>query len=157
MRFVDTNIFVRYITGDDSAKAAACLALFQRVRDGREDVLTCDAIIAEVVYVLSSRSTGYGLSATEVRDKLRSLLRYPSLKIQNKRIILRALDFCTVYPNITTRGSWAKHLKREQAPLAMGAIGGGLVALLIGDQRQGRLHIPHRQRQHRPQQHPHRR
>lgn len=135
MRFVDTNIFVHYITGDDSAKAAACLALFQRVRDGREDVLTCEAIIAEVVYVLSSRSTGYGLSATEVRDKLRSLLRYPSLKIQNKRIILRALDFYTVYPTLDFEDLLAlAHMERS-----------GITALLSYDRDFNRVTAIHRE------------
>jgi predicted nucleic acid-binding protein len=51
------------MTGDDPAKATACQALFERVRAGTEVVLTSEAIIAEVVYVLSSRAAGYGLAA----------------------------------------------------------------------------------------------
>ncbi|MCC6626149.1 MAG: PIN domain-containing protein [Chloroflexi bacterium] len=86
------------MTGDDPAKAAACQALFERVRVGTEVVLTNEAMIAEVVYVLSSRATGYGLAAHEIRDKLASLVRYPNLKLMNKRVILRALDLATVYP-----------------------------------------------------------
>lgn len=34
MRFVDANIFIRYLTRDDPAKGAACLSLFQRVQQG---------------------------------------------------------------------------------------------------------------------------
>ena len=30
MRFLDTNVFLRYLTGDDEVKAQACYELFQR-------------------------------------------------------------------------------------------------------------------------------
>ncbi len=54
MKFLDTNIILRYLTKDDAAKAEACYRLFQRVNDGVEEVLTCETNIAEVAYVLSS-------------------------------------------------------------------------------------------------------
>ncbi len=34
MRFVDTNIFIRYLTNDDPRKAQACFDLFQRAKQG---------------------------------------------------------------------------------------------------------------------------
>ena len=54
MKFLDTNVILRYLTKDDEAKAEACYRLFQRMRHGEEEVLTCEAIVSEVVYVLSS-------------------------------------------------------------------------------------------------------
>ena len=53
MRFLDTNVILRYLTKDDEAKAEASYRLFQRVKRGDEEVLTCEAVVSEVVYVLS--------------------------------------------------------------------------------------------------------
>lgn len=38
MRFVDSNIFIRYLTNDDPAKARDAFDLFQRVKRGEEVV-----------------------------------------------------------------------------------------------------------------------
>ena len=35
MRFLDTNVILRYLTRDDEAKAEACYQLFQRVGRGK--------------------------------------------------------------------------------------------------------------------------
>ena len=91
MKFVDTNVFVRYFTGDDPAKARACLALFTRVQDGTETVTTSEAIIAEIVYVLSS-SRLYGLNHQDIAARLKPLLTLRSFKLPHKRTILKALD-----------------------------------------------------------------
>ena len=55
MRYLDTNIIIRYLTRDDETKAAACYRLFQRVSNGLEELTTTVATIAEATYVLSSR------------------------------------------------------------------------------------------------------
>ena len=68
MRFLDTNVILRYLTSDDEAKAEACYRLFQRVKDAEEEVVTCEAIVTEVVYVLSSPRAPYRLSHEEVRS-----------------------------------------------------------------------------------------
>lgn len=47
MIFLDTNIFLRYLTQDDAEKSAACLALLQRVRAG-EEATTSEVVLAEV-------------------------------------------------------------------------------------------------------------
>jgi len=65
MKFIDTNIFVRYLAGDDEKKSEACFRLFQRVQRGEEAVTTAEVIIAEVAYVLSSPSL-YHLSHEEI-------------------------------------------------------------------------------------------
>ncbi len=59
MRWLDTNIVLRFLTNDDPAKARACLELFQRVQRGDEELATSETIVAEVTYVLTSQ---YGLS-----------------------------------------------------------------------------------------------
>ena len=54
MRFVDSNIFLRYLAAGDPARSKACFDLFQRAQAGKEAVTTCEAVVTEVAYVLRS-------------------------------------------------------------------------------------------------------
>ncbi len=98
MRFLDANVIIRYLTKDDEAKAEACYALFQRVNAGEEDVFTCEAIITEVVYVLSSSRSPYRLSHEEVRARLLPMLAIRGLKLPQKGTYMRALELYTSFP-----------------------------------------------------------
>jgi predicted nucleic acid-binding protein len=98
MRFVDTNVFIRYFTQDDPIKSAACLRLFQRVQGGLEELRTTEIVIAEVIYVLKSPRVGYRLSPADIRARLRPVLSLHGLKLPNKRAVLRALDLYAQYP-----------------------------------------------------------
>lgn len=99
MRFLDTNIILRYLTRDDEVKAAACFALFQRVKQGKETIVTTEAIISEAVYVLSSRAH-YHLGHAEIRDRLAPILTLRGLKLPKKQVYLRALDLYASYPTL---------------------------------------------------------
>ncbi len=90
-RFVDTNIFLRHLTGDDPAKAQQCLALFQRAKQNELTLTTSEAVVAEVVYMLSSKKV-YHLPREEIRVRLYPLLSLPGLKLPHRRSLLRALD-----------------------------------------------------------------
>ena len=98
MRFLDTNVILRYLTRDDEAKADACYKLFQAVQQGVEELFTCESIIAEVVYVLSSSRAPYQLSHSEVRDRLLPILSLRGLKLPQKRTYMRALDLYGTTP-----------------------------------------------------------
>lgn len=91
MQFVDTNIFIRHLTRDDPEKAEACFALFQKAERNEVTLTTNEAVIAEVVYVLSSR-TLYSLSRGAIRALLYPILSLQGLKLPNRRMYLRALD-----------------------------------------------------------------
>ena len=98
MRFLDTNVILRYLTKDDEAKAKACYQLFQRVKRGDEELFTCEAIVTEVVYVLSSRRAPYRLSHEEIRSRLVPILTLRGLRLSQKRIYIRALDLYASSP-----------------------------------------------------------
>ena len=97
MRFIDTNVFLRYLTADDRPKAEACLRLFQRLKAGSEQAATCEAIITEIVYVLSSRSL-YNLTHEEIGARLRPILALRGLRLPQKRLYFRALDIYASSP-----------------------------------------------------------
>lgn len=100
MRFLDANVILRYLVRDDEAKAKACFDLFQRAKSGEEGILTCEAIVTEVVYVLSSRRGPYRLGHEDIRARLQPILALRGLKLPQKRVYLRALDLYASYPHL---------------------------------------------------------
>ncbi|MCL4488795.1 MAG: type II toxin-antitoxin system VapC family toxin [Chloroflexi bacterium] len=97
MRFVDTNVFLRHLTGDDPKKARACFELFQRAQRKEVTLTTSEAVIAEIVYVLSSKQV-YALTREEIRARLYPLLSLPGLRLTHRKAYLRALDLYVSYP-----------------------------------------------------------
>lgn len=115
MKFVDTNVFLRFLTRDDETKAEACLRLFQRLDAGLDEATTCEAVLAEVVYVLSSRGSAYNLPAEEIAARLRPLLSARGLKLPNKRMYLRALDLYETYSPLDFEDALAvAHMERQK-------------------------------------------
>ncbi len=92
-----TNIILRYLTRDDETKARACYELFQRVQL-KEEMLTTSAVVAEMVYVLSSPRIGYRLSHAEIRDRLLPIVNLNGIRIQDKRACIRALNIYADHP-----------------------------------------------------------
>jgi predicted nucleic acid-binding protein len=89
--FVDTNVFIRLLAQDDPARTERCRELFERAERGEVSLFTSEAIIAEIVYVLSSR-TLYHLPRADVAYLLRPLLENPGLQVEHEATILSALD-----------------------------------------------------------------
>jgi predicted nucleic-acid-binding protein len=88
MRFVDTNIFIRFLTNDIPQKADACEKIFKKAIEKKESLFTTDLVIAEIIWVLESF---YKLGKKDIRDKLEKILNTPNLTCPNKDLILLAL------------------------------------------------------------------
>src|SRR4051794_24694477 len=103
MRYLDTNIFLRYlvqpVTPLDTQKQQACAVLFQRLRAGQEQATTCEAVIAEILYNLCSPRQ-YRLNHQDASARLRPLLALRGLKLPHKRSYLRALDVFAAYQTL---------------------------------------------------------
>jgi uncharacterized protein len=91
MQFLDANVILRYLTRDDPEKAERCLALLQRAERNEVALTTSEAIIAEVVYVLSSPRL-YNLSPQRIRELLLPVLNLRGLKLPSRQLYNRALD-----------------------------------------------------------------
>lgn len=89
MRFVDTNIFLRFLVNDDTGKADACEALFRKAIAGKEPLFTSDMVIAEIIWVLESY---YELEKHDIREKVEKILNTQNLSCTNKEIIINALS-----------------------------------------------------------------
>ena len=97
MRYIDTNIFIRFLTGDVPSKEESTRLLFRRVDLNEEEVTTSEAVVAEIVYVLSSRSH-YGLSRDAIHERLSPILNLEGLKLDRKSAVLRGLEIYADYP-----------------------------------------------------------
>ena len=93
MKYLDTNIFLRYLTKTqgEEAKTQACFKLFQQVKTGEIVATTCEAVICEIFFVLCSPQQ-YNLSHEDAVAHVRPLLALGNLKLDNKRVYLRAME-----------------------------------------------------------------
>jgi uncharacterized protein len=90
MRFVDTNIFLRFLVNDDPKKADACEALFRKAIAGEEALVTSEMVIAEIIWVLESY---YELERSVIRESVEKILNTDNLTCPNSEIIISALSF----------------------------------------------------------------
>ncbi len=89
--FIDTDLIIGLLTGDDPKKQDAAAALFEQIEQGMLTVTAPDTVIADAVYVLSSPKL-YHLARGEVRELLTALIHLPHFQLQNRVAVLRALE-----------------------------------------------------------------
>ena len=89
--YIDTDVIIRLLTGDDPKKQARAATLFDQVEKGAIRLAVPVLVIAEVVFVLSSPRL-YHLPRTEVVGLLLPLLRLQNFTIQKRRTVFKALD-----------------------------------------------------------------
>lgn len=89
--FIDADVIVRFLTGDDPAKQERATHLFERVEQGKVRLTTPVTTIADVVYVLSSPRL-YGVERARVAAMLIALLRLPGFVVPQGESVTRALS-----------------------------------------------------------------
>jgi predicted nucleic acid-binding protein len=90
LAYVDTNVFIRFLTNDHSDHSPRAYSLFKQLETGTQTATTAEMVIAEVVHILSSRKL-YNLPRQEVQGKLLDLLSLKGLKLTNKPVLRQAL------------------------------------------------------------------
>lgn len=88
--FVDTNLFIRYLTNDDPPKAERVELLLKEAASGTVRLVTTEMVIAEVVWVLES---SYGLKSSTVAPLIRAILATSGLEVINASLVAIALDY----------------------------------------------------------------
>ena len=83
--FVDTNIFVRHLTGDPPEMAERATRYLATERG----LLLTDLVVAETVYVLESF---YETPRNQVADAIRSLIAFDSVLCVDPALLLRAVE-----------------------------------------------------------------
>jgi len=87
--FVDTNLFVRYLTDDDAEKADRVEALLGEASEGKVRLVTADLVLVELIWVLES---SYDMKPGEIAPMIRAILATPGLEVINGALMARALD-----------------------------------------------------------------
>ena len=85
--FIDTNLFLRYLTNDIPEKADQVDSLLQRAEAGEIILVTTAMVIAEIVWTLTSF---YGLSREAICDRILAILNTPGLEIEHADLLLEA-------------------------------------------------------------------
>ena len=87
--FVDTNLFIRYLTDDDPVQTDAVESLFIRVKEGKETVQTSVLVIVEIVWVLESI---FKKSRDEIKEMIQKIINTQNLMVENRDILLQGLE-----------------------------------------------------------------
>jgi uncharacterized protein len=88
--FIDTNLFIRYLTNDDPEKADRVDRLLRQAAAGDVELMTAEMVLAEVVWVLESY---YQLDKSRITEFLKAILSTPGLKVLNGKIVENALSY----------------------------------------------------------------
>ncbi|MBI2909081.1 MAG: PIN domain-containing protein [Chloroflexi bacterium] len=89
MRFLDTNVLLRYLTADDMEKAGRAMALLSKVERSEEKVAVSPMVIFETVFTLQKR---YGVPRERIRASLGDIISLRGLDLPNKYLYGRALE-----------------------------------------------------------------
>jgi predicted nucleic-acid-binding protein len=86
--FVDTNLFLRYLTNDVPAQADMVERLLQRAAAGEMALVTNTLVIAEIVWTLESF---YKLSRDRIKLMVLAILNTPGLDVDQTDLILTSV------------------------------------------------------------------
>lgn len=103
--FVDTNVFLRFLTADVKEQAQAVDRLLARAEVGEILLQTSALTIAEIVWTLDSY---YELPRDEIREKIIAILNTPGLEVEGADLLAQAvvlyvdqnIDFIDAYNGI---------------------------------------------------------
>jgi predicted nucleic acid-binding protein len=106
--FVDTNVFLRYLTKDDPSKYERCREMFKKALEGDITLSTSGMVIAELIWTLLSY---YKVPKAEVIEKVSVILGTENLFVPDKDVLADALvlyarkniDFIDAYNAVLMR------------------------------------------------------
>ena len=85
MHGVDTNVIVRYLTGDDAAQAAAARSVI-----GQKPVFVPRTVLLEAEWVLRGV---YELPSKQIIPALRALAGLPGVLVEDAVLVVKAMDW----------------------------------------------------------------
>jgi len=85
--FVDTNLFLRFLTNDVPEQADQVEAMLHRAAKGEINLVTTRLVIAEIVWTLESY---YQVLKVEIQDKVLAILNTPGLEVDGADLLLQA-------------------------------------------------------------------
>ena len=89
IRFIDTNVLLRYLTRDDERMARASLDLLLSIESGQQSAIASPLVIFETVFTLQSF---YRIDREQIRSLLAPIIALDGLQLDGKTVFLHALD-----------------------------------------------------------------
>ncbi|MGZ9235307.1 MAG: PIN domain-containing protein [Anaerolineales bacterium] len=86
--FVDTNLFLRFLTNDVPAQADAVEKLLRQAEQNKIQLVTNSMVIAEIVWTLESY---YESEREDIQNKILAILNTSGLEIPESSLILKAI------------------------------------------------------------------
>lgn len=86
--FIDTNLFLRYLTNDIPEQADRVEDLLQRAALGEVVLVTTSLVIAEIIWTLGSF---YKLPRDQIRDRVLAILNTPGLEVAEADLLIEAV------------------------------------------------------------------
>jgi predicted nucleic-acid-binding protein len=84
--FVDTNLFLRFLTNDVPEQADAVEKLLRQAEQNRKQLVTNSMVIAEIVWTLESY---YESGREDIQNKIFAILNTSGLEIPENDLILK--------------------------------------------------------------------
>lgn len=107
---IDTNLLVRYLTGDDPQKAKSVDNLLSKAERGELKILVPSIVIAELVWVLESF---YQMHSTEIAELIEAVLNTPGIEVTEKSIITSTLKLYRT-KNIDLIDAWIIEFAKDR-------------------------------------------
>lgn len=113
-KFVDSNIFLRFLLADHPKQSPACRKLFEKASKKEISLVTLPIVIIEISWVLQSF---YKRPKKEIAGNLKVILLFDGLEVEEREVLLVAvemfetknIDFIDAYVS-----SWLKLKKIKQ-------------------------------------------
>jgi predicted nucleic-acid-binding protein len=106
--FIDTNIFLRYLTKDDPVQFPRCRNLFKKAQNGEVHLVTSTLVIAELIWTLASY---YRVPKEQIIEKVSIIIGSEAVQIPDRDLIAEALllygrknvDYIDAYNSVLMR------------------------------------------------------
>ncbi len=90
MKFIDTNVFLRFLTDSgEKENSERLLRFFSRMESGDVKVFCPDLVFIQVIFVLKSY---YGVNKVEIIEVMSDLLSFKGLVLKDRRVLERMLE-----------------------------------------------------------------
>ncbi|SLM28464.1 PilT protein domain protein [Desulfamplus magnetovallimortis] len=84
MKAIDTNILIRFLTGDDELQAKKVYSIFKKAESDKEELFVPLLVMLEVIWVLESV---YEVQRHDILDAVSDILLMPILKFEQHSVL----------------------------------------------------------------------
>ena len=89
MKYIDTNVFLRFLTEDRNKVPDGLLDFFKSLKEGNIKVKLLDLVFFQVIFVLKSF---YKVEKDRIIEVMREILSFKGIYTKNKKMLERTLE-----------------------------------------------------------------